>query len=118
MITWCTYDHIWCAVDGQTDRRTDDGQMEEVRYEVSVAPKNSNKEKYVCSGYRIIFESSGSWHFDDDFARNVIIFYVDSILWCHSDNHKNNFDILVEGPNFGFNGSFESPEKKLIIKFT
>ena len=54
--------------------------MEEVRYEVSVAPKNSNKEKYVCSGYRIIFESSGSWHVDDDFARNVIIFYVDSIL--------------------------------------
>ena len=51
-----------------------------MRYEVSVAPKNSNKEKYVCSGYRIIFESSGSWHFDDDFARNVIIFYVDSIL--------------------------------------
>ena len=40
--------------------------------------KNSDKEKYVCSGYKITFDSAGSWSFDNDFIRNVIIFGVDN----------------------------------------
>ena len=36
--------------------------------------KNSDKEKYVYSGYQITFDSAGSQSFDNDFARNVIIF--------------------------------------------
>ena len=40
--------------------------------------KNSDKEKYVYSGYRIAFDSGGSWSFDNDFARNFIIFGVDN----------------------------------------
>ena len=40
--------------------------------------KNSDKEKYVCSGYEITFDSAGSWSFDNDFIRNVIIFGVDN----------------------------------------
>ena len=35
--------------------------------------KNNGKEKYVYSGYRITFHSAGSWSFDNDFARNVLI---------------------------------------------
>ena len=38
--------------------------------------RNSDKEKYVYSGYGIIFDSAGFWSFNNDVARNVII------LWC------------------------------------
>ena len=38
--------------------------------------KNSDKEKYVCSGSGITFTSSSSWSFDNDTARHVYNF------WC------------------------------------
>ena len=60
--------------------------------------KNSDKEKYVYSGYGITVDTAGSWSFDNDFARNVIIFGVDNSSSSHSDNCKNNFLILGEGP--------------------
>ena len=52
--------------------------------------KNSDKEKYVYSGYRKTFDSAGSWSFDNDFARNVISFGADNSSSSHSDNRKNN----------------------------
>ena len=48
--------------------------------------KNSDKEKYVYSRYGITFDSAGSWSFDNDFARNVIIFGVDVSSSFHSEN--------------------------------
>ena len=61
--------------------------------------KNSDKEKYVFSGYGITVDSgTGSWSFDNDVARNVIIFGVDSSSSSYSDNCKHNFLILGEGP--------------------
>ena len=80
--------------------------------------KGSDEEKYVYSGCGITFESTGSWSFGNDFARNVIIFGVDNSSWFHSDNCKNNFVMLDEGPTYGFNGSFGSPEKKFNGNFT
>ena len=80
--------------------------------------KNSDKEKYVYSGYGITFDSGGSWSFDNGTARNVIIFGVDSSSSSHVDNRKNNFLILGLGPTFGINGSFGSPEKIFSINFT
>ena len=56
--------------------------------------------------------------FDNDFARNVISFGVDNSLSSHSDNRKNNYLILSEGPTYGINGSFGTPEKKFSINFT
>ena len=53
--------------------------------------KNSDKEKYVYSGYGITFDSGGSWSFDNDTVRNVIFFFVDSSSSSHADNRKNNF---------------------------
>ena len=73
--------------------------------------KNSDKENYVYSGYGITFDSAGSWSFDNDFARNVIIFVVDNSSSSHSDNRKNNFLTLGENPTYGINESFGSPEK-------
>ena len=58
-----------------------------------------------------------SWSFDNDFARNVIIFGNDNSSSYDSHNHKNNFLILGEGLTY-INGSLESPEKKFSINFT
>ena len=72
-------------------------------------------KKYVYSGYGIPFDSGGSWCFDNDFARNVIIFGVDNSSSSHSDNRKNNFLILGEVPTYGINGSLMHQKKKLIL---
>ena len=58
--------------------------------------KNSNKVKYVCSGYGITFDSAGSCIFVNDFARNI--FAIGNNSSSHADNHKNNFLVLGEGP--------------------
>ena len=34
--------------------------------------KNSDKEKYVYSGYAITFDSAGAWCIGNNFARNFI----------------------------------------------
>ena len=70
-------------------------------FEATNVVRNSDKEKYVYSGYEITFDSAGSWSFDNDFARNIIIF----------DNRRKNFLKLGEGPTYIINGSFGSPEK-------
>ena len=80
--------------------------------------KNSDKEKYVYSGYGITFDSAGSWSFNNDTARNIIFFGVDNSSSVHIDNCKNNFLVLGEGPTYGINGSFGSPEKKFSINFS
>lgn len=36
--------------------------------------KNSNKNKYVYRGYRIVFDGAGSWSFGNDFVRDAVIF--------------------------------------------
>ena len=79
--------------------------------------KNSDKEKYICSGYGIKFDSAGLWSSDNDFVRNFILFGVDKSSSSYSGNHRNNFLILGEGPSYGINGSFGSSEKKFSINF-
>ena len=75
--------------------------------------KNSDKEKYEYGGYIIAFDSVSLWCFDNGFTRNVIIFGADNSSSFHSDNRKNNFLILGEGPTYSINGSFGSSEKKV-----
>ena len=77
--------------------------------------KNSDKEKYVYSSYGLTIDSAGSRSFDNGTARNVIIFGVDNSSPFHADNRKSNFLVLAEGPTFGINGSFGSPDKKFEI---
>ena len=43
------------------------------------------------SGYGVTFDSAGYWSFDNDTARNVIIFGVDNNSSSHADNGKSNF---------------------------
>ena len=80
--------------------------------------KNSDTEQYVYSGYRITFDSAGSWSFDNGIVGNVIIFGVDNSSSFHTANHKNNFLVLREGLTFGINGRFGSPEIKFSISFS
>ena len=80
--------------------------------------KNSDKEKYAYSRYRIIFDNAGSWNFDNGITRNFTIFGVDNSSSSQSNNRKNNFLILGESPTYGINGTFGSPEKKFNINFT
>ena len=65
----------------------------------------------MYSGCGIIFDSAGSWSFNNDITRNVIIFGVDNSSSSHADNHNNNFLVLGEVLTVGMNGSFGSPEK-------
>ena len=48
-------------------------------------------------------------------ARNVVIFGIDNSSSSLSDNCRNNFLILGEGPTSDNNGSFGSPEKKSLV---
>ena len=82
-------------------------------FQVISVVENNYKEKYVYSGYRIAFDGKGSRSFNDDSARNDIIFWIDNSSSFHTDNLKNDFSILREGNVFGINGSFGASEKKI-----
>ena len=60
---------------------------------------------FAYSGYGIAFGSTCSWSFNNEFAKNVIIFGVDNSSSSYSD-----FLILGEGLTGCINGRFESPE--------
>ena len=49
----------------------------------------------MYSGYGIAFYSAGSWNFDDDFARNIVIFSFDNSSSSWTDSF-NNFLILMD----------------------
>ena len=87
-------------------------------FEATSIVKISYKERYVYSRHRKTFDSAGSWSFDNDIARNVIIFGVDNSSLSHADNRKNDFLILGECPTFQINGKFGSPEKIFSINFS
>ena len=65
----------------------------------------------------IKLNSAGSWSFVSEVDRNLVIFGVDNSLSFHSDNYKNNFLILGEGPTYGINENFGLPEIKFCISF-
>ena len=50
----------------------------------------------MYSGYETPFDGAGSWHFDNDFARNIGSFGADNSLSSHADNCKNNSLLLSE----------------------
>ena len=77
--------------------------------------KGNDKEKYAYSGYGTAFNEKGSWSFNNDFARNFIVFGDDNGSSSHAENFRNNVLILGEGDTFGINGSFSAPGKKLIL---
>ena len=71
----------------------------------------NEKDKWVFSGYGIVFDGGDWWSFGNGTTRNVIIFGVDNSSSSYVDNLKNNFSILGKGLTFGINGNFGSLEK-------
>ena len=49
-----------------------------------------NKSEYGYSSYGITFDRAGSWNFDNDFARNVVIFGVNNSSLSRGDNWRIN----------------------------
>ena len=69
----------------------------------------------MYEGYGTVFDGKGSWSFDSDFARKVLIFGVDSNWSSHADNRKNNFLMLGEKPTDNINGSVVAARKSLVL---
>ena len=63
--------------------------------------KNNDKEKYMYSIYRIDIDGKSSLSFDNDSARNVIIFDVNNNSSSHTDNQKIFFLVLGTNGNLG-----------------
>ena len=80
--------------------------------------RNSDKNQWMSIGYGIAFVGGDWWRFNNDTARNVIIFGADNSSSSYVDNLKNKFLILGLAPTFGINGSFDESEKKFTINFT
>ena len=80
--------------------------------------KYNVREKLVYSGYGIAFGGAGEWSFQNDFARNVLIFCVVNSSSSHTAYCKNDFLVLFGGDTFGINGKFVAPEEKFTIIFT
>ena len=85
---------------------------------INIVKRNGEKEKYVCSGYGITFDSAGLRSFSNYFAINFLKYGADNSSLSHSDNLKNKFLILGEGPTYGINESFGSPEEMFSISCT
>ena len=84
----------------------------------TITVKNSDKEKYVYSGYVIAVDRRDEWSFGSNYARNIIISGVDNSSSSHTDNLTNIFLILGEGYTFGINGDFGAPENNFSINFS
>ena len=84
----------------------------------TIIVKNSDKEKYVYSGYVIAVDRRDEWSFGSNYARNIIISGVDNSSSSHTDNLTNIFLILGEGYTFGINGDFGAPENNFSINFS
>ena len=81
--------------------------------------KNSDKSKYVYSGYGIWFDGAVLWSFGNDFPGNFVIFSVDNSLSSCADNCKNSFlKVLGEGPTDNISSSIGTIKKKFSLTFT
>ena len=76
--------------------------------------QKSNKNKWIYSGYGVVFDGKGSWNFDNDFARKSIILVL-IVVYNLILIILRITSILVESPTFDSNGKFGSPESCLIF---
>ena len=79
---------------------------------------NADKNKFTCNGQEIEFDRKDIWNYENDFARNVLIFGVDNTSSSHTDNQKNNFVVLGEGPTKDMRDRAGAAEKKISINFS
>ena len=70
---------------------TNNLKFKDLLFRATSLVKSSGKEKYVYIRYRITFDSVGWSSFDNETARNVIVFGVDKSSSSNSDNRKTIF---------------------------
>ena len=80
-IYWSKIVNVYFAydLDAWSRNRTKNFKFKNSLFGETSTIKNSDKEKYVYSGYGITFDSASSWSFDNDTARNFIKFGVNNI---------------------------------------
>ena len=77
--------------------------------------KNSDKSKWVYSGYGVAFDGKGKWNFGNNSAGNVVIFGAGNSLSSHTNNCQVNFLLLSEGVTSGINESSGATKKNLVL---
>ena len=77
--------------------------------------RNADNSKFTYNSRGIAFDGERSWSFGNDFARNVVIFRFGNSSSSHTNNRKDNFLVLGEGPTQGINDSTGSAEKNLVL---
>ena len=77
--------------------------------------RNTLKNKLTYKGLGIAFDGEGSCSFGNGFASNVVIFGIDNSSSFHTDNWKNRFLVLGEGPPQSINDSTGASEKKMLL---
>ena len=80
--------------------------------------KNSDKNKYVFSGYGTTFDALGSWKFGNDLTRNIIILMFIIVYHLILIITKITFLVLVEGPTDDINGSIGGVGNMFSINFS
>ena len=78
--------------------------------------RHTIKSKITYNCWRIAFDRDGSQSFDNDFARSVI-FGVDNTSSSYTDNWKDRFLVLWEGPTDCINDCTHAAEKIFSISF-
>ena len=71
-------DYIVYDLDAWPRNPTNNFKFKNCLFGATSIAEDSDKGRYVYSGYGITFDSAGSWSFNNDTARNVIIFGVDN----------------------------------------
>ena len=80
--------------------------------------KNSNKVKQVESGFGIAFNGASSWSFDNEFARNVVVFALDYSLSSHTSNSKKYVLVLYRETTYDINGIFGFSKQYFTTSFS
>ena len=80
--------------------------------------RNLFKSKFTYNGQVAAFDGAGSCCFGNQFARKTVIFRIGNSSSSHTDNIKNNYSVLGEGPIDGINGKAGTGEVKCSINST
>ena len=72
----------------------------------------------MYSNYGIAFHGADSCSYGNELLKDVAFFGADNSLLSHSDNHKNNFSELGEGPTDDINDSAGAAVEMFSISFT
>ena len=83
--------NVWIAyvLDAWAWNPTNNFKFENFIFRDTIIVKSSDKEKYLYSWCWIIFVSTVSCNFDNDTAKNALIFVAENSLSSHGDSRKN-----------------------------